>query len=297
MEVPPRRRVSRQRHVEDVGGEQPVELLALELGAPGSDRLLETTPQRVQRLPGLPVADLAQRLRQLGVPAEEANAHGLQLVRRRRGRDRAFRLAFEHPGVHPRETTIVPIDPYQPIAGLYDTWSRTVVEDVDFYVEEAVAAGGPVVELGVGTGRIAIPTALAGVRVIGVDFLAPRCSRCAADGPEAGGRRRPPRPSTRRLLGAAGDRAGPARHLSVPLVPPPARPTSSDSAHCGRVRAARARSGRLVFDVFAPSPAGHSRHPRALDRAGAGDLGAGRLVPGNPPSSTSPFEARAGRPR
>ena len=64
------------------------------------------------------------------------------------------------------------IDPYQPIAGLYDTWSRTVVEDVDFYVEEAVAAGGPVVELGVGTGRIAAPTALAGVRVIGVDFLA-----------------------------------------------------------------------------------------------------------------------------
>ena len=30
-------------------------------------------------------------------------------------------------------------------------------------------AGGPVVELAVGTGRIAVPTAAAGIRVIGVD--------------------------------------------------------------------------------------------------------------------------------
>src|SRR3989304_4661914 len=52
--------------------------------------------------------------------------------------------------------------PYDPIAGLYDDWSRQVTEDVGFYVEEALAAGGPVVELGVGTGGIAVPTALAG---------------------------------------------------------------------------------------------------------------------------------------
>src|SRR5919201_4619435 len=59
--------------------------------------------------------------------------------------------------------------PYDAIARLYDPWSRAVTEDVSFYVEEAVAAGGPVVELGVGTGRIAVPTAAAGVPVIGVD--------------------------------------------------------------------------------------------------------------------------------
>ncbi len=58
---------------------------------------------------------------------------------------------------------------YDNIARLYDPWSRSVVEDVDFYVSLAVESGGPVVELGVGTGRIAIPTALAGVHVIGVD--------------------------------------------------------------------------------------------------------------------------------
>ncbi len=52
---------------------------------------------------------------------------------------------------------------------MYDSWSASVVEDVDFYVEEALAAGGSVVELACGTGRIAIPIALAGVPVIGVD--------------------------------------------------------------------------------------------------------------------------------
>src|SRR5688500_10581889 len=58
---------------------------------------------------------------------------------------------------------------YDAIAELYDPWSRSVTEDIDFYVAEARKAGGPVVELGVGTGRIAIPTAQAGIRVIGVD--------------------------------------------------------------------------------------------------------------------------------
>ena len=52
---------------------------------------------------------------------------------------------------------------YDSIADLYDDWSRQVTEDIAFYVEEAVAAGGAVVELGVGTGRIAVPTAQAGV--------------------------------------------------------------------------------------------------------------------------------------
>jgi SAM-dependent methyltransferase len=61
---------------------------------------------------------------------------------------------------------------YDAIAGIYDPWSRSVTEDIEFYVEEALASGGPVVELACGTGRIAVPTAAAGVRVIGVDASA-----------------------------------------------------------------------------------------------------------------------------
>ena len=58
---------------------------------------------------------------------------------------------------------------YDRIARLYDPWSVSVREDVELYVEEALASGGPVVELAVGTGRIAVPIAKAGVSVIGVD--------------------------------------------------------------------------------------------------------------------------------
>src|ERR671936_1014882 len=76
--------------------------------------------------------------------------------------------------------------PYDAIARLYDPWSRSVVEDVGFYVEEAVRAGGPVVELGVGTGRIAIPTAAAGIRVIGVDSSAGMLEVCAEQARRAG---------------------------------------------------------------------------------------------------------------
>src|SRR6476620_995809 len=61
---------------------------------------------------------------------------------------------------------------YDQIARIYDPWSRTVVEDVAFYVEQALHAGGPVLELGVGTGRIAVPVASAGVPVLGVDTSA-----------------------------------------------------------------------------------------------------------------------------
>src|SRR5664280_474845 len=70
------------------------------------------------------------------------------------------------------------VSPYDSIASLYDRWNRSVVEDIDFYVEEALRSGGPVLELGVGTGRIAVPIAQAGVRVIGVDSSAPMLERC-----------------------------------------------------------------------------------------------------------------------
>ena len=74
---------------------------------------------------------------------------------------------------------------YDAIARLYDPWSAGVIEDISFYVEEALAAGGPVVELGVGTGRIAIPTAMAGVHVIGVDSSAGMLAVCAERAREA----------------------------------------------------------------------------------------------------------------
>src|SRR5690348_17807800 len=55
-------------------------------------------------------------------------------------------------------------------AGRYDDWSAGMTEDVPFYVELAREAAGPIVELAVGSGRVAIPVAEAtGRPVLGID--------------------------------------------------------------------------------------------------------------------------------
>jgi SAM-dependent methyltransferase len=52
----------------------------------------------------------------------------------------------------------------------YEEWSAAMTEDVPFYVRLAQEADGPVVELAVGNGRVAIPVAAAiGRRVVGID--------------------------------------------------------------------------------------------------------------------------------
>ena len=59
--------------------------------------------------------------------------------------------------------------PYDPWADIYDAVYSYVRDDIPFYVEEAAGAGGAVLELGCGTGRVAIPIARSGVETVGVD--------------------------------------------------------------------------------------------------------------------------------
>lgn len=54
-------------------------------------------------------------------------------------------------------------------AGFYDYYSLGVEGDVQFYVEEARKAGAPVLEIGCGTGRILLPIAESGSRIVGLD--------------------------------------------------------------------------------------------------------------------------------
>ena len=66
------------------------------------------------------------------------------------------------------------LDPlYAEYAGVYDERTVSTPGDIAFYREIAQEADGLVVELGVGIGRIAIPTVQAGVPVLGLD-LSPR---------------------------------------------------------------------------------------------------------------------------
>ncbi|MGH3012592.1 MAG: class I SAM-dependent methyltransferase [Gaiellaceae bacterium] len=73
-------------------------------------------------------------------------------------------------------------DAFEPI---YDDWAAHMTEDVPFYVELAHEANGPLVELAVGNGRVAIPVARETRRpVIGIDsspaMLAEARERAAA---------------------------------------------------------------------------------------------------------------------
>jgi SAM-dependent methyltransferase len=70
-------------------------------------------------------------------------------------------------------------------ADRYDEWSAEMTEDVPFYVELARETEGPIVELAVGSGRVAIPVAEAtGRPVLGIDtspaMLAQARERAAA---------------------------------------------------------------------------------------------------------------------
>lgn len=59
----------------------------------------------------------------------------------------------------------------------YDHAYRSYRPDVGFYVREAVRSKGPVLELGVGTGRIAFAIAEAGVDLVGIDLSAGMLAR------------------------------------------------------------------------------------------------------------------------
>ena len=130
---------------------------------------------------------------------------------------------------------------------------------------EARKARGPVVELGVGTGRIAVPTAEAGVAVIGVDSSAGMLAVCRAHAEAAG------------VADLVELRLGDLRHPPVeervPLVTCPFRSylhLGDDAERLAALRAARellVPGGRLVFDVFAPSAEDiEETHGRWLER-------------------------------
>ena len=143
---------------------------------------------------------------------------------------------------------------YDSIARIYDPWSQSVTEDVEFYVDLAretlARESGPVVELAVGTGRIALPIAQAGIPVIGVDqsegMLA--VARERARGLGVGSR----------LDLRVGDLRDPPVPERVPLVICPFRSLLHMPDEAEKLRALRAAhsllgpNGRFAFDVFAP---------------------------------------------
>ncbi len=78
---------------------------------------------------------------------------------------------------------------YERFADIYRVWTATAGSthaNLPFYVQAYLAAEGPVVELGVGDGRIAVEAARQGQHVIGVDLSPAMLALCRARATDAG---------------------------------------------------------------------------------------------------------------
>ena len=147
-----------------------------------------------------------------------------------------------------------PQDEYESIADLYDSVVLYAERpDIAFYVDAARASGGPVLEIGCGTGRVLIPTARAGVEIVGVDLSPRMLSVC----------RERLRQETEAVRARAtlvhGDMRAFDLARTFALVTLPFRPfqhlvTEQDQrAALENVRRHLTDSGRLIVDLFNPS--------------------------------------------
>jgi SAM-dependent methyltransferase len=139
-------------------------------------------------------------------------------------------------------------------AALYDWEYRRRREDVRFYRTLADERGGPVLDLGCGTGRLAIPLCRDGHVVVGLDRAAPMLARAAAR------RARLAAPARGRVLLVRGDLGhlplgGRARFALAIAAFHTVQHLHTDGAlvrFFREVRAVLAPGGWLAFDVFAP---------------------------------------------
>ena len=125
--------------------------------------------------------------------------------------------------------------------------------DVAFYVGEAERSGGPVLELGCGTGRILVPVARAGCTVTGLDGSREMLARCEAR------LRDEPAEVRARVTLHQGDARGFDLDATFALVTAPFRlmqqvVTVEDQLRLlESVARHLAPGGRFVFDVYNPS--------------------------------------------
>ena len=136
----------------------------------------------------------------------------------------------------------------------YDVYYSNVPEvETSFYVDLARESEGPVLEIGVGTGRVAIPTVSAGVDVVGLDL-----NQAMLDRADAKLRRIQPLTVVLDLI--RGDMREFDLSKTFPLVTIPSNTlllalTQQDQLRTLRCAARHLEpDGRLVFDVFIPGP-------------------------------------------
>jgi len=146
------------------------------------------------------------------------------------------------------------LDEYAAIADLYD--HVTVYRDrpdIAFFVDAAVQAGGPVLEVGCGSGRVLVPTAQAGVEIVGLDLSAHMLGVCRQRL-----LREPPAVQEKATLAHANmrrfDLGRTFALATIPFRPFQHLLTVDDQLAClSCIRRHLVDDGVLIFDVFNPS--------------------------------------------
>jgi SAM-dependent methyltransferase len=146
------------------------------------------------------------------------------------------------------------IDPYAVLAKYYDGAYASMKDliDVPFYVDLAEKIGGPVLEIGCGTGRVLLPTARAGITIHGVDSSLPML---AILDQKIG---REPPGARERIRTHNGDMRNFRLETKYPLVTIPFRPMQHMHSVEDQIRALTTAAvhldgnGLLAFDVFYP---------------------------------------------
>lgn len=162
-------------------------------------------------------------------------------------------------------------------AEYYDQAYRRRRADIDFYAEMASRFGGPVLELGAGTGRVSRAIAEQGVEILGIDSSEPMLERAER-------RRKKMRRAARELLEFAhGDLLELRLGRKFPLVIAPFNvfmhlyDREEFQRAMDTVRAHLAPGGVFVFDVLVPDLRALLRDPDRLYSAGTVSLpGRGR---------------------
>jgi len=143
---------------------------------------------------------------------------------------------------------------YEFVADLYDhVVPYRDRPDVTFFVEAAQESGGPVLEIGSGTGRVLIPTARAGIEIVGLDLSSHMLEICRERLLQE------PEDVQARVQLVQGDMRDFELDRAFRLVTLPFRPfqhltTVEDQLSClGSIHRHLAAGGRLILDIFNPS--------------------------------------------
>lgn len=134
----------------------------------------------------------------------------------------------------------------------YDHEFQNRRADAAWYAARCRDAGGPVLELGVGTGRVALRAARAGAEIIGLDLSRTMLERCAQR------RQGLPKSARARLHLVRGDMRRFAFGRQFPLIICPFNAfqhlyTRADVEAClASVKAHLAPGGRFIFDMLMP---------------------------------------------